>query len=68
MERFAKLRAKLVEKNVTHKQAAKAIGIDPSTFSKKINGTVDWTRKEMNALRVMLDMSITEFFEIFYAE
>lgn len=68
MDNFAKLRAKLVELNLTHKQASKAIGLDPSTFSKKIGGKVDWTRKEMNALRILLNLSASDFFEIFYAE
>ena len=67
MENFAKLRAKLVELNLTHKQVAKAIGMDPSTFSKKINGSVDWPRKEMNALRILLCLNANEFLEIFYA-
>ena len=67
MDNFAKLRAKLVELNLTHKQAAKEIGLDPSTFSKKISGKVDWTRKEMNALRILLNLSASDFFEIFYA-
>ena len=41
------LRAKLVEKGKSNDDAASALGIDVSTFSKKMNGTSDFKRSEI---------------------
>lgn len=53
-----KIKAKMTEKNITQAQMAKRIGIDPSTFNRKINNkegdnlTVKEVEKIMDILSI----------------
>lgn len=67
MEKFKKLRAIILERSMTHSQVAKAMGINSSTFSAKINGQTEWTRAEMLMIRSILDLTPNEFYAIFFA-
>lgn len=62
------LRAKLVEKGKSNDDAASALGIDASTFSKKMNGTSDFKRSEIQILRSFLKLSVEESESIFFAD
>lgn len=66
MEKFKKLRGKILERGLTHSQMAKEMGINSSTFSAKINGQTDWTRTEMIMIRSLLDLTPNEFYAIFF--
>lgn len=67
MEKFKRLRGKIIERGLTHQQMAKLMGINSSTFSAKINGQTDWTRSELLMMRSILDLTPNEFFAIFFA-
>ena len=61
------LKAKLVEKGKSNDDAAAALGIDTSTFSKKLNGISDFKRTEIELLRNFLKLSVKESEAIFFA-
>ena len=61
------LKAKMVEKGVSNEDVATAIGIDSSTFSKKLNGASDFKRAEIQIIRSFLHLSVEESESIFFA-
>lgn len=65
-----RLKAKLKEHGMTQEEAAKALGIDPSTFNRKINnenGDVI-TVREAEKISVLLLIPKSELSDIFFAE
>lgn len=62
------LKAKMVEKGFGNDDVAAAIGIDSSTFSKKLNGTSDFKRTEIQIVRSFLNLSVEESESIFFAD
>ena len=52
-------------KNMTLLSVADKIGINPATLYRKMNGESDFTRAEMQLLRDILGLSLTESDEIF---
>lgn len=62
------LRAKIVEKGKTFSEVASILGIDVSTFSKKINNLTEFKRSEMQIIRMFLELSVEESEAIFFAE
>lgn len=64
------LKAKLKEQNLTQEEAAKRLGIDPSTFNRKINneeGNVI-TVREAEDLSKLLHIQKGDLVTIFFAE
>lgn len=60
-----KLKAKLVEMGKTYKDCAKVIGVDPSTFSNKMNGRSNFYIHEVNRLSEYLQLTESEKAAIF---
>lgn len=52
---FAKLRGAMAEKGFTQEKMAKAIGLTPEHFSRKIAGDYDWKLSEMYRMMQLLD-------------
>jgi len=63
-----KLKAKVVENGFAMKQIAKMLQISESTLYRKINGTSDFTRKEIQDLKEILNLDTKTAEEIFFAE
>lgn len=61
-------RAKLEELNKTVEDVAGALGVNPVTVYRKINGTSDFTRNEIQLIRHTLSLTIDEVDNIFFAE
>ncbi|WP_196599809.1 helix-turn-helix domain-containing protein [Pectinatus frisingensis] len=51
----------------TLKKVADEIGVNPATLYRKMNGVSDFTRSEMQLIRNLLDLSIKEADDIFFA-
>lgn len=62
------LKAKIVEKGKSRSDIASVLGIDISTFSKKLNGVAEWKRSEMQIVRNSLGLTVEESETIFFAE
>ena len=63
-----KFRAKVVAAGLTLEAVAKKLGINPSTLDRKMSGTSDFSRKEIQILRKELSMTAAECDDIFFAE
>lgn len=53
--RFTNLLTEMARKNITQKQIAKVLKIEPATLSKKINFKTDFTLPEINLIRDYID-------------
>ena len=62
MKPYMKLRAAIVEAGYTQREIAKAIGVDISTFSQKINGHRDFTLPECVRIANMVNRSLDDIF------
>ena len=60
-----KLRAKIAERGTTMTEIAKRIRIDPSSMSRKVKGSNDFTVGEMQAIVAELQMTPNEAMDIF---
>lgn len=60
-------RAKLVSLEITLKDAASIIGVNEATLHRKMNGSSDFTRNEIQLLRQALKLTAAEVDEIFFA-
>ena len=63
-----KFRAKVIEKGFTMKQIAEVLYISEVTLYRKINGTSDFTRKEIQKLKEILKLDVEAVEEIFFTE
>lgn len=64
-----KLKGKIVEKGLSVEKVAVKIGIDKSTFYRKLNsGGQNITIKEANLLMRILDLSTDEAISIFFSQ
>jgi DNA-binding XRE family transcriptional regulator len=61
-----KLKAARVEKGLTQKDTAKAIGVVLPTYCNKENGKLPFTTKEIERLAKVLNLSIHAVDEIFF--
>lgn len=59
---FLKLRAAIVEAGYTQGDVAKAIGVETSTFSQKINGHRDFTLSECVRIANLVNRSLDDLF------
>lgn len=64
------LKAKLKEKDLTQEDVARKIGINPSTFNRKINNEdgETMTVKEANDLSIILEIPRKQLTTIFFAK
>ena len=64
-----KLKAKLKEKNLTQEEVANRLGINPSTFNKKINNEIGETLtiQEATNLKNILEITNKDMVDIFFA-
>lgn len=53
--RFTNLLTEMARKNITQKQIAKVLKIEPATLSKKINFKTDFTLPEIKLIRDYID-------------
>ena len=69
MTNMLKLKAKIVEKGFSIEQVSKLIGINTSTFYRKLaNAGETFTIAEANSLGKLLCLSAKEMNEIFFAQ
>ena len=61
-----KLRGKIVEKGYSVRTIAAEIGLNEATFYRKMNGTSDFTREEIQKIALLLNLSVQEKEEIFF--
>ena len=66
----AKLKAKLKERNMTQEDLAKLMGKNPATINFKLNNEIGETLtiEETSMMKDILQISIPEMVEIFFAE
>lgn len=63
-----KLLGKIKENGFTIEAVARLTGMSLSTLSRKLNGHVEFTRDEINAISDALKMSNEDLLEIFFNE
>lgn len=63
-----KLRGKMVEKRCTAERMANLLGINPATLYRKIGGDSEFTRREIQHIATILELSMQEIRDIFFAE
>lgn len=62
------LLALLTERKITQKKLCEAIGIDYTTFYRKVNGQTDFTRDEISAIARELKLSDEQIIELFFKD
>ena len=62
-----KLRGKIAEAGMTVASLAAAIGLNPATLHRKINGETEFTRAEIQTITEVLNLTVEEVQEIFFA-
>ncbi|MCI8332646.1 MAG: helix-turn-helix transcriptional regulator [Clostridiales bacterium] len=60
-------KAKAIEKGISMEQIAKYLGINVATLYRKINGSSDFSRSEIQQIWVLLALSASEINNIFFA-
>ena len=63
----SKLKGKIVERNTTQEELANKIGIDKSTFYRKMKQNGNFSIKEVNMIVSALNLSIDEAMAIFFS-
>lgn len=63
---FNKLRGKFAERNMSQKQVAAQIGLNPSTMTRKMNGLSEFTRTEIVMISQLLDLTRDELNSVFF--
>lgn len=57
----------VANKNLTLAEVAAKLGMNPATLSKKLNGTTDFTRQEIQMFKDIIGLSEAEMLSIFFA-
>lgn len=68
MVKIGKLKGVIVEKETTQEAVADMIGIDRSTFYRKMKNDGNFTLKEAKDIKDALELTNQEAIEIFFAE
>ena len=68
MVKIAKLKGVIVEKSTTQEAVADMIGIDRSTFYRKMKNDGNFTLKEAKDIKEALQLTNQEAIDIFFAE
>ena len=61
-----KLRAKMVENGYTLKTLSKAMGLSISTIQRKVSGTCEFSRDEIEKLSKVLKLNSEQIIDIFF--
>ena len=61
-------KAEVVRKGMTLENVANAIGIDVASLHRKMNGSSDFYRKEIESIVILLGLSGEDVLRIFFAE
>ena len=64
----SKLKGKIVERNTTQEELASKIGIDKSTFYRKMKQNGNFSIKEVNLIVSTLNLSKDEAMSIFFSD
>nr|DAN80853.1 MAG TPA: helix-turn-helix domain protein [Caudoviricetes sp.] len=64
----SKLKGKIVERNTTQEELASKIGIDKSTFYRKMKQNGNFSIKEVNLIVSALNLTKDEAMSIFFSE
>jgi hypothetical protein len=64
---YEELRLKILGRYGQLSPFAKALGIQPSTLSLKLQGATDWKREEIEKTAQLLDLTANEVWLIFFA-
>lgn len=64
----SKLKGKIVERNTTQEELANKIGIDKSTFYRKMKQNGNFSIKEVNLIVSTLNLSKDEAMSIFFRD
>jgi len=64
----AALKAKLVFNGITAEALCERIGVSPSAFYRKMNGTSEFTQGEISAIANELKLTRDDVFMIFFAD
>ena len=62
----SKLKGRITEKGYTYQTLAPKLGLSNKTLSKKVNGTTDFTRKEIFHLIDILDIPDVDVCDYFF--
>lgn len=62
-----KFKARIVEAGFNMEYVAKSIGVNAATLYRKMNGTSDFTRTEIQKLQKVLSLDVEKVVEIFFA-
>ena len=68
MFRLNVFKSKLSLHEKTMRDVASAIGINEATLYRKVNGTSDFTRNEIQIIKQFLDLTSDEVESIFFAD
>lgn len=68
MVNVSKLKGKIIERNTTQEALAKDIGIDKSTFYRKMKQNGNFSIQEVNLIVSSLGLSKDEALSIFFSE
>ena len=63
----AEFKIALIRRGITSKELAKALGINPSTLNRKMNGITEFCRNEIETIRIFLGLTQEETINIFFA-
>ncbi|CAI3547741.1 hypothetical protein [Clostridium neonatale] len=63
---LTELKIEMLRQNVNHNTLAKALDISKSGLSKKLNGTTDFSRKDIFIVKKTLNLSPKRVDEIFF--
>lgn len=61
-----KFRAKIIENGLTTEKVAEKLNINVATLYRKMNGTSDFTRSEIQKLKEILNLDVKTASEIFF--
>lgn len=61
-----KLKGKMRELGITNKEMADTLKVSPSTFSAKLNGKYEFSRKEISVMGDFMKLSKAEIADIFF--
>jgi transcriptional regulator with XRE-family HTH domain len=68
MPKFNKIKGRLLEMEITQREAAEKLGIQQATLSQKLNNIRPMSLSEANALGRLLNLTNDEYYEIFFAD
>lgn len=62
-----KLKGKILEKGLSVTKVANLLGVNQATLHRKLNGNSEFTRSEIQILRLALELNSQEMEAIFFA-